>query len=305
MFHWIVLLVISAVGAGAMVLPFRDWLKTGNRKNWGIIVLLVSMNAVNVISYLSLILHGKMFPIGLTTPPLAFLNVVAWSSLVFASPFAIHTMFPARESGKLSLMFFFIFIGFVAFNLSGLMPQIPPMSVGFFSVILGQACYSMLYYLVATTRYRHSPVFRSREGWYGFAGSVVVILSIPFMAIADFTTIPMGMLPSRFSMVRWHVLAMNISCLAVALLNKPWLNEEPHRPGSEITEGERLKAKALAWGLSLREQEVLPLLLENLSYKVIAEQLCISIPTVKSHAISIYQKSGASGRGDLARILRG
>ena len=54
-------------------------------------------------------------------------------------------------------------------------------------------------------------------------------------------------------------------------------------------------------GLSNREREVLPLLLENKSNQEISEALFISPGTVKSHTHNIYQKAGVTDRSELLR----
>ena len=54
-----------------------------------------------------------------------------------------------------------------------------------------------------------------------------------------------------------------------------------------------------AIGLSRREKEVLPLLLENKTIGEISETLFISPGTVKSHTHNIYQKAEVTDRGDL------
>ena len=56
--------------------------------------------------------------------------------------------------------------------------------------------------------------------------------------------------------------------------------------------------------LSVREREVLLLLAEGQRYKQIADRLCISMDTVKSHASRIYRKTEASGRTDLLYRIR-
>jgi DNA-binding CsgD family transcriptional regulator len=55
--------------------------------------------------------------------------------------------------------------------------------------------------------------------------------------------------------------------------------------------------------LSKREAEILPLALEFLSYKEIGEKLFISVGTVRTHLIHIYQKTEARNRLDLLRIV--
>lgn len=56
------------------------------------------------------------------------------------------------------------------------------------------------------------------------------------------------------------------------------------------------------FGLSPREQEMLPFLLENKSFGQIAGELFISQGTVKTHAHNIYQKTGVKDRAGLIRI---
>jgi DNA-binding CsgD family transcriptional regulator len=56
--------------------------------------------------------------------------------------------------------------------------------------------------------------------------------------------------------------------------------------------------------LSVREREVLLLLRDGLRYKQIAERLCISLDTVKTHVSRIYRKTSAAGRTDLFYRIR-
>jgi len=56
--------------------------------------------------------------------------------------------------------------------------------------------------------------------------------------------------------------------------------------------------------LSVREREVLLMLAEGLRYKQIAEKLCISLDTVKSHVSRIYRKTEAADRTDLLYRIR-
>jgi DNA-binding NarL/FixJ family response regulator len=59
-----------------------------------------------------------------------------------------------------------------------------------------------------------------------------------------------------------------------------------------------------AHDVSVREREVLLLLGEGLRYKQIAEKLCISLDTVKTHVSRIYRKTSAAGRTDLFYRIR-
>jgi len=59
------------------------------------------------------------------------------------------------------------------------------------------------------------------------------------------------------------------------------------------------------YDLSRRETEVLPLVLQFLTYKEIGGQLFISSGTVRTHLVHIYQKTGARNRLELSRIIQG
>ncbi|MFN8423313.1 MAG: helix-turn-helix transcriptional regulator, partial [Anaerolineae bacterium] len=60
-----------------------------------------------------------------------------------------------------------------------------------------------------------------------------------------------------------------------------------------------------AFGLSTREREVLGLVADGLTNQEIAEQLVISIATVKRHLTNVYGKLGADGRTRAVALARG
>lgn len=57
------------------------------------------------------------------------------------------------------------------------------------------------------------------------------------------------------------------------------------------------------FALTERESEILELMLKRLSNNEIADQLFISINTVKSHMRSIYNKTGSSTKKELASLI--
>lgn len=75
-------------------------------------------------------------------------------------------------------------------------------------------------------------------------------------------------------------------------------------PSISIDPGADLTAFCAAYGLSKREQEILRLVLQGLSYKEIDEKLFISINTVKNHIYNIYQKLGVKNRLQIANLIR-
>ena len=58
------------------------------------------------------------------------------------------------------------------------------------------------------------------------------------------------------------------------------------------------------YALTEREQEIATLLHQGLTYHNIADQLYISLPTVKTHASNVYKKCGVKNRNELANLLR-
>ena len=56
-------------------------------------------------------------------------------------------------------------------------------------------------------------------------------------------------------------------------------------------------------GISAREEEVVKLLVKGLSYKEIAGELFISLPTVQSHIGRIYRKTGVNSKIELINLL--
>lgn len=58
-----------------------------------------------------------------------------------------------------------------------------------------------------------------------------------------------------------------------------------------------------AWGLTPTEREVASLLLQGLGHKQIAARTGRSERTVRQHAVTIYDKSGISGRAELAAFF--
>lgn len=59
------------------------------------------------------------------------------------------------------------------------------------------------------------------------------------------------------------------------------------------------------YGITSREKEVILLLLKGISYNKIAEDLTISLTTVKTHIHNIYQKTGVNNKVELINLIMG
>lgn len=59
---------------------------------------------------------------------------------------------------------------------------------------------------------------------------------------------------------------------------------------------------AARFGLSQREGQVLALLLEGKTAKIVAAELATSVSTAKSHIYSIYKKAGVHSQEELVAV---
>ena len=64
-----------------------------------------------------------------------------------------------------------------------------------------------------------------------------------------------------------------------------------------------VEQRLVAWGLTPTEREVALLLLKGHGHKQIAARTGRSERTVRQHAVSVYEKSGLSGRAELAAFF--
>lgn len=88
-----------------------------------------------------------------------------------------------------------------------------------------------------------------------------------------------------------------ILCLSVISARKASLNDDARIE-------QNCAALAARHGLSARESEILLLIARDYSAERIAEQLCISIGTVRTHKKRIYAKLDVHKHEDLMRAIR-
>jgi DNA-binding CsgD family transcriptional regulator len=87
--------------------------------------------------------------------------------------------------------------------------------------------------------------------------------------------------------------------LLVPLLSRQLFIKAP----AQETPQERFKRIVLAYGLTIREEEVAERLLKGMTYKQCAAELHISQNTVKFHALNAYRKAGVTSRGELMTLF--
>lgn len=88
--------------------------------------------------------------------------------------------------------------------------------------------------------------------------------------------------------------------LWIALSNLSEKIAQPTTPANPMS----IDLAQQTFDLTEREYQVLQFLVQAKPYKTIAHELTISLHTVKSHASSIYRKTGAQGKSDLKHRFR-
>jgi DNA-binding CsgD family transcriptional regulator len=103
------------------------------------------------------------------------------------------------------------------------------------------------------------------------------------------------------------LIAILFVCLSVAALaSPPEAGKAPSGGGVFPEQGGEIERDASAfeaWGISAREREVIELVVEGKTNSEIAESLFISLSTVKTHLASVFGKTGARNRVEVARLF--
>ncbi len=123
--------------------------------------------------------------------------------------------------------------------------------------------------------------------------SILFLVIVPALLIANYVfgnngyVFPIGFtLPLVFIFLAWHKLFDDLQRLS--LLNPKLEPSQQHYKNFSLTP---------------REKEIATLLVSGKTYKQIAEQLFISMPTVKTHTSHIYKKCKVNNKVELALLI--
>jgi DNA-binding CsgD family transcriptional regulator len=193
----------------------------------------------------------------------------------------------------------------VAFGAILLLPRNETVYLMSYQAVSGLLTLATLYFILGSLVSRGGATPASSVRHYGAALAVlnaVVIVLFPAIFIVDLVgwMVPFiaSRIPKGFNAIPLFFIAMSLTMLVGAI--KDILEPEPPFQLRGFDEGIVRKCR-----LSKREAEILPLVLQFLSYKQIGERLFISVGTVKTHVIHIYQKTETRNRLDLARAAQG
>lgn len=126
----------------------------------------------------------------------------------------------------------------------------------------------------------------------------VVIIYIVLFAVMDLSSVPAPviMLRDAVSLIN---LGLGIMCLPVFSYVKALRGESLE----ELKFSKTDLLQSGLYGLSPREKEIGEMLLSGFSYKEIADNLFISLSTVKTHINNVYRKTDVSSRKELRRKM--
>lgn len=159
------------------------------------------------------------------------------------------------------------------------------------SLILNSCLFVAAFFALYALKYNNN-LYRST--WAGITCALISLVAYPFIIITELFNFPYEFLdtdwPVWFQMHPYYallILFVLISFTLASVLN-----------GSE-------PEKVQTTTLSNREQAVSALILEGFANKDIAENLYISIPTVKTHVSNILKKEGVHDRKEYVRKKMG
>ncbi len=107
---------------------------------------------------------------------------------------------------------------------------------------------------------------------------------------------------ATFLWLRWRAVATELQHTQRSLVERQAERDvwRANAEGAIRSFGDAVTAQLTTWGLTPTEHEVALLLLQGLGHKEIAARTGRSERTVRQHAVSVYDKSGQSGRAELA-----
>jgi DNA-binding CsgD family transcriptional regulator len=190
----------------------------------------------------------------------------------------------------------------LAFGAYFLFPFGATVYLGLYALIYVDLVLAIAYFALTAIIFRRRSPPSTAMRHYNSALTILrglTIACLPALFVVDFFgwMIPAlkALIPKDLSLLPAFYVVMSL-IMVVGSINE--ILEPP--PPERIPFDETLLRR---FDLSKREAEILPLALEFLSYKEIGERLFISVGTVRTHLIHIYQKTGARNRLDLLRIV--
>ncbi|MBN1518881.1 MAG: response regulator transcription factor [Spirochaetales bacterium] len=146
----------------------------------------------------------------------------------------------------------------------------------------------------------------SLSSWAGIVCAGISMVYYPFIALSE----AFGLQFSNFSTdypLSFQVFPFYFSVICLIVAFFLWLSHKGCTKGQLVTSAEGPSAAYTPPPglLSPREKDVYALLVQGCSASDIADRLCVSLSTIKTHTRSIYTKLDLSGRHEAMALHRG
>lgn len=233
---------------------------------------------------------------------LNFLGIAARLSLFYTVPFFIHSLFPAVWARTVERILILFAVGLF---IIGAVRIIPPsiFTIGVNTILISLGGYALVHGFFLSLRVPRNKFFGSRELYYSTVALVSFLVSVPFMGSIDLTLIPRGELESQYYFFPYHSLMVITGFFIVTFKSGGYWIDEMEEPEAHDSLSANLNPLIQKYSLTKRESQIYELLVQHKSYKEIADILCISVPTAKTHILNLYRKLGINKKSDLSRIV--
>lgn len=141
----------------------------------------------------------------------------------------------------------------------------------------------------------------------GIGGVVDLVLDQPASWYSAHVLLELGLVATSLTLattlwLRWRALATELVSTRRTLAERQAERDawQASAEGALRSMAEAVGTQLTRWELTPTEREVALLLLQGLGHKEIAARTGRSERTVRQHAVSVYDKSGQSGRAELA-----
>lgn len=128
--------------------------------------------------------------------------------------------------------------------------------------------------------------------WAGIVAAGLGLFYYPFFALTDVFALPIPFL-EEFRPVRLQAYAVYYLAVCAALIGSLLRSLRRRKPLPVLAKAE----------LTRREEELARLLLKGAGNREVADELAVSLSTVKTHARNLYRKLGIHSRDELASIM--
>jgi DNA-binding CsgD family transcriptional regulator len=199
-------------------------------------------------------------------------------------------------------LFFTVSAGLMAgyFAFFGYTPYAGAMVIALFTDLSLAVLYLSLNILLRRERPGARGALRHYERAVRFISALSLLLFPALLAVDFFRGfIPFiaNTVPKGFHVLPAFYFLSSIGALigAAGEILEPGITIQPVAPGGDFVK---------KYKLTRRETEIIPLLLEFLTYREIGKKIFVSVGTVRTHLIHIYQKTGVRSRLELLQKIQ-